>query len=962
MDRTLAVQSGTTGDRFATKSFSKNFNGNPIFKNSAKHNYGAAHVRSLSEEGTKGKGSNRYLKVPYSRNDNFIGREDSLRRINETVGGEHARLALHGHGGIGKTQVAIEYVYRHADRRSVFWVRGSDFLKFSEDFRSVLPYAKIPHRIAATEEKQLLRAVRDWFESPASGDWVLVIDDADNEADYSSENSPISEFLPRASKGIVIFTTRSRRVAEQQGCKIIEIGKMGDGDARALVLSRLENPKNLSEADKKALTLILRSLDYLPLALVGAASLMREESMSPSEYWDKFKERSEQRKLLPSKPHDIRREVDMTESILDTYFLTFDQLKGRMPFAVDILRLISFFDYNQIPEKLLERYSLDGAQSEGSLDDAIGKLVGLSLVINEKDRAGRPVYELHRLVQRSIREYLSEEEASRWKERALEVIWRLFPHYKHELLQECADYLPHALAVTENSTSPMAEEVCFRMAFYLKEVAHHDNAEAQIRRCIKLREESNGASVWWSLRRFFRYIFSPLRTTKYGAEYWSRVSLLASILLELGYAEEAEVEYRRAVKGRAKALGTNHPDTLSSINGLAVALHFQGRYEEAEELYRSALEAREIVLKNGHRDILESVAFLGEVLEFQEKHKEAEAMCRRALEGRKEILGPYHPDTLETIFHLASALQGQGKHDEAEALYRRVLEAFDKALWQDDSRTLLIIHKMAEALREGRRVTFAEAEALNRRIHERCERALGAEHQLTRASLNNLAGSLRDQGKYCEAATTTRLAMEILEQSEGPDHPDMPMILYNLTQMLQDEGKYEEAEVSSRRIVKFYEKILGPDHPGTLVSHSILAGVLRDQGRFGEAEEMLRDALEIMEKVLGPEDPDTLEAIDSLAFVLQQEGRYGEAESLHLRALGGREKVLGEGATDTLTSLWRLANLYEKCGQAANADSAYQSVYMGLCGALGEQHPTTRKCLDEYKAFQTKHQLIDLTK
>lgn len=841
----------------------------------------------------------------------------------------------------------------------MFWVRGNNFLRFSEDFRCILPCAKISHRIATNKERETLKAVRDWFESPVSGDWLLVIDGADNEADYNSENSPISEFLPKGPKGTVIFTTRSLRVAERQGCKIIEIGKISEDDARALFLSRLESPKCFSEADKKALTLILRSLDHLPLALVGAVSLMREESMSPSEYWDKFKEKSEERKLLPSKPHDMQREVDMTENILNTYFVTFDQLKEQMPFATDILRLLAFFDHNQIPEKLLEHSNLDGAQSESSLDDAIGKLVGLSLVINGKDRAGRPVYELHRLVQHSIREYLSEEEAPRWKDKALEVIWRLFPHYKHELLQECADYLPHALAVTENLTSPMAEDVCFRMALYLKEAAHPDSAEAQIRRCIKLREQSSGSSIWWGLRRFFRYIISPLRTTKYGAEYWSRIALLASILLELGHAEEAEVEYRRAVRGRIKALGTNHPDTLSSINGLAVALHSQGRYEEAEKLYRSALEGREIVLKHGHRDILESVAFLGEVLEFQEKHEEAEALCRRALEGRREVLGPYHPDTLETSFHLASALEGQGKHGETEVLYRRVLEAFEKALWQDDSRTLLIIHKIAEALRDGKRVTFTEAEALNRRIYERCETALGAEHQLTRASMNNLAESLRDQGKYHEAAVTARLAVEILEEKEGPDHPDMPMILYNLTQMLQDEGKYDEAEVSSRRIVKFYEKILGPGHPGTLVGHSILAAVLRDQERYDEAEEMLRDALKNMEKVLGPEDPDTLEALDSLAFVLQREGRYDEAEILHLRALKGREKVLGEDATDTLTSLWRLANLYEKCGQGADADDAYRNVCTGLCRVLGEQHSTTRKCLDEYKAFQAKRQLIN---
>jgi len=894
---------------------------------------------------------------------------DSHFAVEEALGIYKSRILVCGPPHCGeyaltatrKTQVAIEYAYQHADRHSVFWVRGNDFLRFSEDFRCVLPYAKISHRIAANEERELLKAVRDWFESPVSGDWVLVIDGADNEADYDSENSQISEFLPRASKGTVIFTTRSHRVAERQGCKIIEIGEMKEGDARALLLNLLESPKGFSEADKKAMALILRSLDYLPLAIVGAVSLMREESMSPSEYWDKLKEKSEERKLLPSEFRDIRREVDVAESILNTYFLTFDQLKGQMPFATDILRLFAFFDHNQIPERLLERYNLDRVQSEGSLDDAIGKLVRLSLVIGGKDKAGRPVYELHRLVQHSIQEYLSEEEASSWKDKALEIIWQLFPNYKHELLQECADYLPHALAVTENSTSPMAEEVCFRMALYLKEAARPDTAEAQIRRCIKLREESSGASIWWGLRRFFRYIFSPLRTTKYGAEYWSRIALLASILLELGHAEEAEVEYRRAVIGRTKALGANHPDTLSSINGLAVALDFQGRYEEAEKLYRSALEGREIVLGHDHRDILESVAFLGEVLEFQEKYEEAEVLCRRALEGRKEVLGPYHPDTLETVFHLASALEGQGKHSEAEVLYRRVLEAFEKALWQDDARTLLIMHKIAEALQEGKRVTFTEAEALNRRIYERCEKALGAEHQLTRASMNNLAGSLRDQGKYHEAAATTRLAIEILEENEGPDHPDMPMILYNLTQMLQDEGKYDEAEVSSRRIVKFYEKILGPDHPGTLVSHSILAAVLRDQERYDEAEEMLRDALKIMGKVLGPEDPDTLEALDGLAFVLQQEGRYDEAEILHLRALEGREKVLGEDATDTLTSLWRLANLYEKCGQSADADNAYRNVCTGLCRVLGEQHSTTRKCLDEYKAFQAKRQLIDFT-
>src|SRR5437868_2662493 len=82
-----------------------------------------------------------------------------------------------------KTQIALEYAYRHKDISHVFWVNASSFLKFSKDYRRILQIARIPIRDGVDDEG-LLVAVKRWLESPDSDDWILVLDNADNEEDF----------------------------------------------------------------------------------------------------------------------------------------------------------------------------------------------------------------------------------------------------------------------------------------------------------------------------------------------------------------------------------------------------------------------------------------------------------------------------------------------------------------------------------------------------------------------------------------------------------------------------------------------------------------------------------------------------------------------------------------------------------------------------------------------------------
>ena len=78
-------------------------------------------------------------------------------------------------------------------------------------------------------------------------------------------------------------------------------------------------------------------------------------------------------------------------------------------------------------------------------------------------------------------------------------------------------------------------------------------------------------------------------------------------------------------------LGTNHPDTLGSMNNLALSLRLQGKYAEAEAMHRQTLKLMETVLGKDHPDTLTSMNNLAIALEKQGKCAEAKVMHKRAL-------------------------------------------------------------------------------------------------------------------------------------------------------------------------------------------------------------------------------------------------------------------------------------------------------------------------------------------
>lgn len=201
------------------------------------------------------------FELVFSRNSNFTGGEDPLVNIHERImHGGFKEVILSGLGGVGKTNIALEYAYRYQQCfTSVFWVNGSSEETILDGFRSIAGrlidhYAR--HSIDATpnynrialdlslnglvdengrlslgnESKNLIIAsVKQWLSQQGNREWLLVLDNVD---DLESFN--IDSFIPTCDHGAVIITTSRRR--PEWLSKSVELTEMDSGDAVHLLL------------------------------------------------------------------------------------------------------------------------------------------------------------------------------------------------------------------------------------------------------------------------------------------------------------------------------------------------------------------------------------------------------------------------------------------------------------------------------------------------------------------------------------------------------------------------------------------------------------------------------------------------------------------------------------------------------------------------------------------------------
>jgi len=589
--------------------------------------------------------------VPHLRNPNFTEPGRRLAEIREALGsGRPAALtqAMTGLGGVGKTQLAVEYAFRYAGEYAiVWWLRSEQPAALAAEYAALAAQLGLPEK-DAPQQPVVIAAVRAALRHRA--DWLLVFDNANAPAE-------IREYLSGAG-GHVLITSRDPAwggVAQR-----VEVKKWPSAVAVEFLLQRTR------QADAAAAGELARELDFFPLALEQAAAYIEATGNTLAGYRALF--RTHALALLQRGTPG----TDYPATVATTWELSFARLEAQSPAAAALLNLCAFFAPDDIPRDIITTHArflpepLRAAVGDAlAFDDAVAAIRRYSLI----EAGDAATLSLHRLVQAVIRNRLGEPGEKPWAEAAVKVVNAAFPFGSDDVRtwKECDRLLPHAIATTDfaeprRAGLEAAGRLLNQMGVYAWGRAEYATAKAAYERALKIDEEAFGPD-------------HPRVATD--------VNNLGTVLRDLGDLPGARAAAERALKIDEKAFGSDYPKVAIRVNNLGNVLRALGDLPGAKAAYERALKIDEAAFGPDHPSVATHVNNLGGALQALGDLPGAKAAFERALKIDEKTFGSDHPNVAIRVWWLGTLLQASGDLPGARAAYERALAIFRKFLGDD---------------------------------------------------------------------------------------------------------------------------------------------------------------------------------------------------------------------------------------------------------------------------------------
>ena len=745
--------------------------------------------------------------VPHSRNPHFTGREEILAQLHARFKANNAtalsqRHAMSGLGGIGKTQIAVEYAYRyHQEYQAVLWTRAESHEALISSFVEI---ARLLDLSQKEEQDQTItvQAVKRWLQD--NNEWLLILDNAD-------EPKVVREFLPTKCAGHILLTTRVQALGGL--AQRIEIDTFAPELGalfllrRATIITASSTTKDAVQNDHEIAVQISKELGGLPLALDQAGAYVEETRCDLATYLELYRTR---RATLLSRRGKIH---DYPASVATTWSLSFEKVEARSLIAAELLRFCAFLHPDAIPEEivtigasyfvsasvqvekptLLKRALLWLRKRVGEVESNPPSQCEVkdTFVLNEficilrsyslvRRNTIKKTLSIHRLVQAVLRDMMTGSEVKLWTERTVRAVSETCPVVEFAMWPQWERCLPHALVCAElvEQEDLMLVEAAHLLnntGIYLYEHGRYGESEPLYLRALSIRERQLGPD---------------------HPDIATSLNNLAELYSYQGKYSEAEFLYMRALQITERRLGADHPNTARVLNNLAGLYKSQGKYSEAEFLYMRALQITEQQLGANHSDTARVLNNLAVLYDKQGRYDQVEPLCQRALAIREQELGPQHPHMAVSLGTLAQCYIEQSKYTEAKPLLQRAIAIFEQQLGTQHPHTATCVDDLATLYKKQGQ--YDKAKPLYQRALVTCEQALGSLHPRTATSLNNLAGLYYAQGQYDKAEPLYRRVLVILEQSLGSEHPNTKTTRQNYVTLLRAMNHDEEAEQIER--------------------------------------------------------------------------------------------------------------------------------------------------------------------
>jgi len=698
------------------------------------------------------------FRMPFQRNALFTGRVGPLQALARALLEGDGRSALvtqavAGMGGVGKTQLAVEFAHRYGRFfHGVHWVSAGEPDAMGAEVAACGAAMGLPDW-PEKQPEQIARTLGEW---QRGGPRLVVLDNLE-------QVGAAREWLARLSGGAVRVLVTARRTDWPGflGLRALRLESFTPEESRAFLRHYLPSPSQGEGADLRPvgvrvgaadadLDALAERLYHLPLALElagrylgGHARLSVEEYLGRLEsMWEHPSMAGWREELGNPTEHDLR--------LAQTFAVSWEQVEDET--ARRVFLLAGYCAPNQpIPCEVLEKAA--GIERE-ACDGALGMLTGLGLLELGEPEAGPTIHPLLAEYGRAIAPSALEGEGVLG---ALAGALARLARAANERMDQTGSpshfvpLLPHVRLVAERAEEEGLEDAANlwgNLGYYLQRVADYVGARAADERALAIDE---------------------------------------------------------------RAFGPDHPEVATDVNNLGMVLQDLGDLAGARAAFERALAIDERAFGPDHPNVAIRVNNLGSVLKALGELAGARAAFERALAIDERAFGPDHPNVAIRVNNLGSVLQDLGDLAGARGAYERALAIDERAFGPDHPQVAIRVNNLGSVLRDlgelaGARAAFERALAID-------ERAFGPDHPNVATDVNNLGRVLQDLGDLAGARAAFERALAIDERAFGPDHPKVATVVNNLGLVLKDLGELAGARAAFERALRIFEKFLPLEHP-----------------------------------------------------------------------------------------------------------------------------------------------------
>ena len=643
-------------------------------------------------------------RLPFARNTLFTGRVEPLLALARALipfelepAGVRAGPALiiqavQGMGGIGKTQLAVEFAFRYGR-----FFHGVHWLNAAQPDNLGAEIAECGRAMALSpwprkQPDQVSLTLQAWHDGKPR---LLLLDSLEAIA-------AARDWLPRLAGGGARLLVTARRIGwpADLGLVPLRLAVFSPEESLAFLREYLPEPR-ASEAEMKMLA---ERLGRLPLTLQLAGRYLEQHPrLAVSNYHARLTDIFAD-PAMKNWRSDLGDPVGHDLDLAADFALSWQQVQDKP--ARRLFLLAGYCAPNQpVPCELLEKA---GGLDQEACDDALSLLAGLGLLERDYTAEGLAIHPLLAEYARMLPAELRGVDGfdplpalagtlARLTHQAIETglpanFVPLRPHVEAVApaaetarlgeagalwnnlgshLQDVADYagartaLERALASDETAFGPDHPDVARdanNLGLVLRDLGDLAGAQAALDRALTIDETA----------------FSPAHPNVARD-----VSNLALVLQDMGDLEGARAACELALDIDQPAFGPDHPRVASDINNLGTVLKVLGDLDGARAAFERALAIDEATFGPDHPNVATGVNNLGNVLHTQGNLDGARAAFERALAVDEAAFGPDHPSVARDVSNLGLVLRDLGDLAGARSAFERALAIDERFLFPD---------------------------------------------------------------------------------------------------------------------------------------------------------------------------------------------------------------------------------------------------------------------------------------